>query len=331
MRVRILIFTFILSLLLTACNMPSSNPQYDFNQVSTFAAQTVSASGTQGVQTPSTNGAQTSQPTAEGTPPPTASTPGSPDCNRASFVSDVNVPDDTAFILEKPFTKTWRLKNTGTCTWTSAYQLVFDSGERMSGPESTQLTTGTVAPGETIDISVDLIAPALPGTYKSNWQLKSPSGETFALSSGPFWVQIVVRRGGVVVWRTYKQGDSAIEVSAIQYLLRHHGYTLYVDGIFGGATRTNVESFQKDRDIPEDGKVGVETWEEIVVKISQGSNGDAVRAAQFLLQRKFGYTLEVDGVFGPITAEAVKDFQSKQGLTVDGVVTPLTWQKLVGE
>lgn len=331
MRLRILTFTFILSLLLAACNMPSSSPQYDFNQVSTFAAQTVAASGTQGVQTPSGNGVQTSQPTAEGTPPSTASTPGSADCNRASFVADVTVPDDTTFIVEKPFTKTWRLKNTGTCTWTSAYQLVFDSGERMSGPESAQLTTGTVAPGETIDVSVDLIAPTLAGTYKSNWKIKSPTGETFALSSGPFFVQIIVRRGGVVVWRTFKQGDSGMEVTAIQYLLRHHGYALNVDGVFGGATRTKVESFQKEKDISEDGVMNPETWEEIVVKISQGSNGDAVRAAQYLLQKKFGYTLEIDGVFGPITAQAVKDFQSKQGLTADGVVTPLTWQKLIGE
>jgi peptidoglycan hydrolase-like protein with peptidoglycan-binding domain len=331
MHIRILIFTFILSLLLAACNMPSSNPQYDFNQVSTFAAQTVAASGAQGMQTPSSSGVQTSQPTDEGTPPPTASTSSSPDCNRASFVADVTVPDDTTFFVEKSFTKTWRLKNAGTCTWSSAYQLVFDSGERMNGPESKPLTTGTVAPGETIDVSVDLVAPALAGTYKSNWKIKDDKGEIFALSTGPFWVQIKVKRGGIVVWRTFKQGDTTPEVAAIQYLLRHHGYSLATDGIFGPDTRIQIKSFQSKNDVSEDGVVGPETWEIIIVQVSQGNNGDAVRAVQYLLQKKHGYTLEVDGIFGPITAQAVKDFQSKQGLTIDGVVNPLTWQKLIGK
>ncbi|MBI2334093.1 MAG: peptidoglycan-binding protein [Chloroflexi bacterium] len=333
-----IVLYFILASILAACSLPSSDPQYDFNQLSTFAAQTQIAAGTQGLQTPqATTTVQQdllTPPTQfAGTLQPVIPTQTGTPCNLASFVGDVTVPDNTNFIVEKPFTKTWRLKNAGTCTWTSAYQLVFDSGERMSGPESKQLTTSTVAPGETIDISVDLIVPGLAGTYKSNWKIKDDKGEVFGLASGPFWVQIKVKRGGVVVWHTYKQGDTATEVYALQYLLRDHGYTnLLVDGIFGAETLAKVKNFQNKNDIEdEDGIVGPETWEALVINVSQGGNGDAVRAVQYLLQKKYGYTLEVDSIFGPITAQAVKDFQSKQGLTADGAVGPLTWQKLIGK
>jgi len=332
MRRQFLIPFFISSIILASCTMLSSSPKYDFNQVSTFAAQTVAASsGTQMEQTPKPETATTFESPNATALVVTNSTPSDPSCNLASFVLDVTVPDDTPFFVNKPFTKIWRLKNVGTCTWTPAYQLVFDSGYRMSGTLAQPLTNSSVAPGDTVEISVDLIAPSLAGTYRSNWKIQTPSGETFALSSGPFWVQIKARRGSIVVWQTLKQGDSKLEVYVVQYLLNYHGLSTIVDGVFGADMRKNVKTFQNRKGVDEDGFVGPETWEIIVVKVSRGSNNEAVRAAQYLLKNKFGYDLEVDGIFGPITEKTVKEFQSKQGLTNDGVVDPLTWQKLIGK
>ena len=74
-----------------------------------------------------------------------------------------------------------------------------------------------------------------------------------------------------------------------------------------------------------------ETWETIVVQVAKGSNGKTVNAVQYLLKTKFGYELEIDGIFGPLTEDAIKDFQSKQGLTENGTVDVLTWQKLIGK
>jgi hypothetical protein len=93
------------------------------------------------------------------------------------------------------FTKTWRLKNIGSCTWTSGYKLVFDRGDAMGGPAEVQLTTGTVAPGQTVDVSVNLKAPAQTGTYQGYWKLRNASGVLFGWgdkASSAFWVKIKV-------------------------------------------------------------------------------------------------------------------------------------------
>ena len=119
-------------------------------------------------------------------------------CDRVSFEKDVSVPDGTKKPAGSAFTKTWRLKNTGSCTWTSGYQLVFDHGDKMGGPPEAQLTSGTIAPGQTVDVSVNLTAPSNPGTYQGFWKLRNPSGVVFALGDNgdtAFWVKIKVEAG----------------------------------------------------------------------------------------------------------------------------------------
>ena len=115
-------------------------------------------------------------------------------CDWAKFVADVTIPDGTSFSAGTAFTKTWRLQNIGSCTWTTGYSLVFSSGEKMGGPDSVPLTT-TVAPGQTVEISVNLTAPSAPGAYRGFWQLKNASGAVFGIgttASKPFWVDIKV-------------------------------------------------------------------------------------------------------------------------------------------
>src|SRR3990172_929541 len=85
-------------------------------------------------------------------------------CDWAQFIADVTVPDGTRFEPGTTFKKTWRLKNIGTCTWTTSYSLVFDSGERMGALASINFPSG-VAPGQTIDLTVDMTAPSTAGHY----------------------------------------------------------------------------------------------------------------------------------------------------------------------
>jgi uncharacterized repeat protein (TIGR01451 family) len=118
-----------------------------------------------------------------------------PGCtNKAGFISDVTVPDNTTFVGNTAFTKTWQLKNTGTCTWDPNYAVTFVSGDPMSASYPVKINT-TVAPGQKVNVSVNMVAPAVNGIYRGNWALKSSAGQVFALGVNadvPFWVQIRV-------------------------------------------------------------------------------------------------------------------------------------------
>ncbi|MDP1546776.1 MAG: NBR1-Ig-like domain-containing protein [Anaerolineales bacterium] len=144
----------------------------------------------------------TATPTVTGTPPtPTPTKTGTVQpnaCDRAQFIADVTVPDGAAFAPGVGFNKTWRLKNIGTCTW-SNYSLMFDSGEKMGGPDSALIPT-SVAPGQTVDITIPLTSPTTAGTYRGYWKLKSNTGVPFGIGTGgtkSFWVEIKVTGTGI--------------------------------------------------------------------------------------------------------------------------------------
>jgi hypothetical protein len=103
----------------------------------------------------------------------------------------VTIPDDTVMTQGQTFTKTWRLKNVGTCSWTPSYAVIFFSGDSMNGP-AVQALTGNVNPGQSLDIAVDLKAPNSNGNYTGYWKLRNGSGVTFS----QFYVKIKVQGGG---------------------------------------------------------------------------------------------------------------------------------------
>lgn len=202
------ILTLILSVaILSACNMPngSPSPAEQTAIIDRSVAETVAAGPTASLQAedpvisdtpdPGSSDPATSTPTSTpeaDTPTPT-NTP--IPCNLGRFVTDVTIPDGTTFEPGEVFTKTWRIKNTGSCAWTSGYDIVFSGGDAMSAPGSVQITSGTVNPGQNVNVSVELTAPALEGTYRGNWQLRDPSDVIFGIensASGLFWVEIKV-------------------------------------------------------------------------------------------------------------------------------------------
>lgn len=206
MRTRNLISVILaLGLAITACKLPLSPPKVDVAAASTAVQQTVEAfeaAGGAAEQSPTApeatqaSPAETPLPPAQtDTPVPPSPTAGVEGCvDRAGFVADVTVPDGTPFSPGQAFTKTWRLKNTGTCTWTSSYALVFDHGDQLGGPAAVPLS-GSVAPGATVDLSVNLTAPASVGTYQGFWKLRNNSNVLFGIGGGgttAFWVKIIV-------------------------------------------------------------------------------------------------------------------------------------------
>jgi hypothetical protein len=127
---------------------------------------------------------------------PTATDNDVPDegCNVASFLADITIPDGDIIDPGTKFTKTWLLKNDGSCTWDTNYKLYYFSGDKMSGPDSQQMVYIPVPSGTSIEISVDLNSPEEAGTYKGYWALKDPGGNHFGISSfkNPFYVEIIV-------------------------------------------------------------------------------------------------------------------------------------------
>jgi len=119
-----------------------------------------------------------------------------PICNRALTGSpfDITIPDDTAMLPGQSFSKTWRLKNGGSCTWTSQYEVIFFSGDLLGASQINYLGD-TVQPGNSIDIILDMVAPNDPGIYQSNWELSDAQGKPFGIGpvgNAPFWVRIIV-------------------------------------------------------------------------------------------------------------------------------------------
>jgi peptidoglycan hydrolase-like protein with peptidoglycan-binding domain len=156
--------------------------------------------------------------------------------------------------------------------------------------------------------------------------------------------------------RTLRRGDSGPDVTYLQQRLQANGHQVSVDGIFGGGTEAEVKAFQRNRGLTADGIVGQNTWQALEsttsgVQLTQptpgasigttptpsgpqthptlsiGSQGAAVKHLQQLLNND-GAAMAADGFFGQKTASAVRGFQSRNGLTADGVVGPATWAAL---
>ncbi|MEW5870463.1 MAG: NBR1-Ig-like domain-containing protein [Chloroflexota bacterium] len=115
------------------------------------------------------------------TPPPLPSATPQP-CDRADFIADVSVPPGTSLPLGASFVKAWQIRNSGACTWDRGYSLVFVDGTPMSGQTMVALP-GSVAPGETLELSLMLSVPTYPGSYQGFWKLRNPSGTIFGLGA----------------------------------------------------------------------------------------------------------------------------------------------------
>jgi len=127
-------------------------------------------------------------PTPEPTPMPEPDVTTEAGCTlNATCVADVTIPDDTVLAPGTSFVKTWRIRNNGTCDWTAGFRFVFVGGDQMGG--EAQVAVPPTAAGSTADLSVNLTAPAAPGTYRGNWRMQSDTGLAFGST---VYVRIVV-------------------------------------------------------------------------------------------------------------------------------------------
>lgn len=124
-------------------------------------------------------------------------------CDLAEFVADVTIPDGTSFAPGAALVKTWRFKNVGTCTWSTSYAIVFYSGTKMGAPSAVNMPT-SVAPGATVDVTVNMTAPATAGHYRGYWMLRNASSTLFGVGPyGTYWFFIDIVVGGGTLSAAY--------------------------------------------------------------------------------------------------------------------------------
>jgi peptidoglycan hydrolase-like protein with peptidoglycan-binding domain len=141
-----------------------------------------------------------------------------------------------------------------------------------------------------------------------------------------------------------EEGDSGLHVRRLQELLAALDYTVRVDGDFGPQTLEAVVAFQEDAGLEPDGKFGRVSKQALAVAyadvappepeptvtstLRRGSRGLPVEVIQEYLDRE-GYSPgPVDGIFGPMTEDAVLAFQEARALIIDGIVGPQTRRAL---
>jgi hypothetical protein len=191
-------------LLLTACAPATpAEPTPDVNAIRTSAAYTVVAEFTltaavfTATLPPPTETLipeiPSETPTQGLTTDPTQAALGTPAalCDDYTFDAatvDVTIPDGTPMTLNQEFVKTWKIKNTGTCSWGDGYGLIYSHGERMSGqPEPLAVV---VQSGQEVEVSVNFKAPGRIGEFVSAWTMSNANGLPFGKA---IFVKIIVQ------------------------------------------------------------------------------------------------------------------------------------------
>ncbi len=203
-------------LLLASCSPVETTPDSMEvqNRINSAVAQTLSALTTQVANVQQTEEAQpteTAKPTEtqesqlELTPLPATAivsavkpTSAGSCTDYASFVADITIPDGTMVPPGTKFVKTWAVKNSGTCTWTSDYSLVWIGAALMEASNRVPLTTQNILPGQTAYVSVELTAPEDIGKHVfSQWKLMNSRGQVFGVMDNKgkeqsIWAEIFV-------------------------------------------------------------------------------------------------------------------------------------------
>jgi hypothetical protein len=197
-KTRLFTLLIILAVFLSACNLPSNNVE---DIASTAAAQTVeallSATPVSGATTPSFTPLPSLATLTPIPLPVTTNTPvatATSNCNVAQFITDVTIPDGTLMAPNQAFTKKWRIKNIGSCSWTG-FSLVFDSGDSMGGPATKAISV--LNSGQEVDLEVALTAPSTVGNYRGYWRINTDGGVLVPIVNGnqgkSFYVDIKVQ------------------------------------------------------------------------------------------------------------------------------------------
>jgi hypothetical protein len=193
-------------------------------------------------------------------------------CDNSIYVSDVTIPDKTAVTPGQSLTKTWKVQNNGTCAWTATYKIIYVAGNAMGGAATA--IGQAVSPGQSVDISVAMVAPAAAGESAGTWRLSNDKSQPFGTP-----LTIVVNVGGTAAGtptKTVTPGGSAATSTPTATLLappaaasnlsasskacdpavtsgatlnwqdnsnNENGFNIYANGVLHGSVGANITTY----------------------------------------------------------------------------------------
>jgi len=202
------------------------------------------------------------------------------------YVADVTIPDGKVMDPGENFDKTWRVKNTGTCTWDNNYWFVFVQGDQMNG--SAERVRGTVSPGDTYDVTIDQRAPKNPGRYGGVWQMTNGNQVAFGTR---VWVKIRVRGND-----SAPESEPVINSFSASSKSVSQGDVVTINWSFSG---DGLASARLTRTNPDGSQTALYGGADVA---PQGSYDDLMGGGK----GTYEYTLSVSAEFGGTTEKTIK-------------------------
>lgn len=213
------------------------------------------------------------------------------------------------------------------------YEQLINGTEQRGRGVSTLTDVGVL---QSVNCTSTLIEPGFMTNFDEAKLMRDPDFQTEVAEETcrgvcVFLARSFVTRNDLNNYPLLRTGSQSDFVYLLQLMLNQNGFNLVVDGKFGTNTVNAVTRFQQTNGLVPDGVVGTQTWRTLLVlpprpTVRQGSRGTYVKYLQEKLTSKLYPVGTIDGIFGANTERGVKEFQQENGLTVDGIVGPATWE-----
>lgn len=312
MITRIFALALLITLVLAGCNSSASTETAVATSTVTEAqAPTATEPPAEAPVTAETPVA-TTQPAQTPSTPQAAGPTNDPNCtNSAAFVSDVTIPDNSPMAPATPFTKTWRVSNTGTCVWGPDYTLAHYSDERLAAPASVPLPLAF--PGQTVDISVDLTAPNSIGTHRGNFVIKNPAGLIMQINKDSrLWVVINVTADAptaTVAAGTATGGSAGLITSTCAFSSEPANISETLEAINSYRAQNGLPAYTLNDDLSRAAQSHANDMACNSLFGHTGSNGSTVESR--VTDSGYKYSLTAENVYGsypPLTGQGVVNF-----------------------
>ncbi len=192
MRTILIIVVFLGHFVLYACSGLQNKGTSDIDLMSA-KTQTAISIGNLITGTPVvTGGENIPTPGQSSLPTMVSSTTPSLNCEDRADLKEETIPDQSVISPGESFEKQWVIQNSGSCTWNQDYGLTFVGGNQLTGISPSPINH-TIQPNETVELTLQLTSPQVPGYYESFWKLQNNQGGQFGIGYNadiPLWIKI---------------------------------------------------------------------------------------------------------------------------------------------